>query len=158
MYGKEGKRKSYPAYSCSKILNNNAPNSNEHHGCPYKHGTVQEVTALLNQLGVDPTKQKAVLAQMQSHNYQLACVEHFKAAHPGVMPSDGGFGNHPNAWFQASVKATAAISLPSSSSASPSQSVAPTTKNALTPTGENDVDMLDEFSGPSLVSAVSPEK
>jgi DNA primase large subunit len=106
MYGKEGKRANYPPYSCSKIINSNAPNANEHHGCPYKHGSVHEVTTLLGKLGVVKDNQKNILAQLQSHQYQLACVEHFKAVHP-INPTASSqvdnVGNHPNAWFHASV-------------------------------------------------------
>jgi DNA primase large subunit len=107
MYGKEGKRANYPPYNCAKIINSNAPNANEHHGCPYKHSTVQEVTMMLNKLGIAPSKQKGIIAQQQSHNYQLACVEHFKAVHPNPSPSvySNDFGNHPNAWFSSSIKA-----------------------------------------------------
>lgn len=155
MYGKEGKRASYPAYNCAKILNNNAPNSNEHHGCPYKHGSVQEVTTLLNKLGVDSTKQRAIIAQQQSHNYQLACVEHFKAMHPGVLPTESGFGNHPNAWFQASVKAASAASasnkLTSGAGALSSQS-SPPKKASLE--GAEDAEMVDPAA--TSTSTVSP--
>jgi DNA primase large subunit len=106
MYGKEGKRTNYPSYSCSKIINSNAPNANDHHGCPYRHSSVHEVTHLLTKLGVSGPQQKPILAQVQSRNYQLACVEHFKAVH---IPAQGrpidmdNVGNHPNAWFKASV-------------------------------------------------------
>lgn len=107
MYGKEGKRASYPPYSCAKIINSNAPNANEHHGCPFKHSTVHEVTNLLGRLGVSGPQQKAIIAQQQSHNYQLACVEHFKVTHPNaenrLNAQIDNLGNHPNAWFQASV-------------------------------------------------------
>lgn len=108
MYGREGKRSSYPPYSCAKVLNSNAPNANEHHGCPFKHNSVQQVTHLLGRLGVAPSQQKAIIAQQQSHNYQLACVEHFKAVHPtnGAterMVQVDNLGNHPNAWFHSSV-------------------------------------------------------
>lgn len=108
MYGKEGKRANYPPYNCAKIINGNGPNANEHHGCPYKHSTVQDVTMMLNKLGIAPAKQKAIIAQQQSHNYQLACVEHFKAVHPNAPPSvySNDLGNHPNAWFSSSVKAS----------------------------------------------------
>jgi len=92
MYGKEGKRQSYPPYTCSKVINGNAPNANEHHGCPYKHATVQEVSSMLSKLGVAPSQQKPIVAQQQSHNYQLACVEHFKAVHPGATPTENNFG------------------------------------------------------------------
>lgn len=107
MYGKEGKRANYPPYSCAKVINSNAPNANEHHGCPFKHGTVQEVTTLLGRLGVNPQQQKGIIAQQQSHNYQLACVEHFKVTHPLAESNPNvqtdNLGNHPNAWFHASV-------------------------------------------------------
>ena len=107
MYGKEGKRANYPAYSCAKVINSNAPNANEHHGCPYKHGTVQEVTSMLGRLGVSAQQQKGIIAQQQAHNYQLACVEHFKATHPSIERNSqvlaDNLGNHPNAWFHASV-------------------------------------------------------
>lgn len=104
MYGKEGKRSNYPPYSCSKIINSNAPNANEHHGCPYKHGSVQEVSVLLSKMGIKD--QKNIMTQLQSHQYQLACMEHFKAAHPANNVSAAqvdNVGNHPNAWFHASV-------------------------------------------------------
>lgn len=100
MYGKEGKRTNYPPYSCSKIINSNAPNANDHHGCPYKHGSLQEVTTLLGKLGV--RDQKSIVAQVQAHQYQLACVEHFKVMHPNTTVQVDNVGNHPNAWFNAS--------------------------------------------------------
>jgi DNA primase large subunit len=108
MYGKEGKRTNYPPYNCAKIINSNAPNANEHHGCPYKHSSVQDVTLMLTKLGLPSSQQKAIIAQQQSNSYQLACVEHFKAIHPNVVPSaySNDFGNHPNAWFTSSVKAS----------------------------------------------------
>lgn len=108
MYAKEGKRNNYPPYSCSKIINGNAPNTNEHHGCPFKHSSVQEVTNLLGRLGVNSLQQKAIISQQQSHNYQLACLEHFKVMHPDAQNHReiemDNLGNHPNAWFHASVK------------------------------------------------------
>lgn len=144
MYGKEGKRQSYPPYTCSKIINSNAPNANEHHGCPYKHHTVEDVSQMLSKLGVAPSQQKPIMAQQKSHNYQLACVEHFKAVYPGVTPTENNFGNHPNAWFASSVKAggddTTAIEL---SNSDPSTS-----------TSQADVEMRDD-TGRTLVS-VSP--
>jgi hypothetical protein len=61
----------------------------------------------LTKLGIQPKDQKSIVAQQQSHNYQLACIEHFKVAHnmsgnSGVNFSVDNVGNHPNAWFQSS--------------------------------------------------------
>lgn len=106
MYGKEGKRASYPPYNCSKIIHGNPPNANDHHGCPYKHGTVQHVTTLLQKLGVAPKDQTGIVTLQKSHQYQLACVEHFKVSHRNTNNAQtnvDNVGNHPNAWFQASV-------------------------------------------------------
>ncbi len=147
MYGKEGKRTNYPPYNCAKIINGNAPNHNEHHGCPYKHGTVQDVTMLLTKLGVQGSQQKAILAQQQSHNYQLACVEHFKVVHPGDTPSESNFGNHPNAWFNASVKATAISSSPPKQPRGGSNPLLPSTNSSAATTEVGvDVTMRDPIS------------
>ena len=143
MYGKEGKRQSYPPYTCSKIINSNAPNANEHHGCPYKHSTVQDVSQMLTKLGVDQSKQKPIMAQQKSHNYQLACVEHFKVVYPGVMATENNFGNHPNAWFASSVQA--------SGGAEETKMIENNT-NSATPSSPADVKMKDANSNPISVS------
>lgn len=61
---------------------------------------------MLSKMGVALSKQTPIMAQQKSHNYQLAFIEHYKAAHPGATPTEGNFGNHPNAWFASSVKAS----------------------------------------------------
>ena len=109
MYGKEGKRASYPPYSCSKIIHSNPPNANDHHGCPYKHASVAHVTGMLSKLGLSGPQRNSIMALQQSNHFQLACLEHFKAVHPDINSMGGSnvnmdnVGNHPNAWFQASV-------------------------------------------------------
>ena len=107
MYGKEGKRFNYQGMPCATIHNSNAPNANEHHGCPYKHHSVHQVTNLLGKLGISGKQTAPIIAQMQSHNPNLACLEHFKVAHPlkpGIRQVDmDNVGNHPNAWFKSSV-------------------------------------------------------
>lgn len=108
MYGREGARKNYPPYSCTKIINSNAPNVNDHHGCPYKHSSVLQVSNMLSRLGI--SDQKEILAEQESHHYQLACMKHFKIVHPELHAfrdsSLDHVGNHPNAWFKASVEYT----------------------------------------------------
>lgn len=109
MYGREGKRATYTPYSCSRILNGNAPSSSgEHHGCPYKHYDTQHLGQLLQKLNVGtPSDRSEILSLQKTHNYQLACQKHFQVMHPEAasrpeVPLDN-VGNHPNAWFRASV-------------------------------------------------------
>jgi DNA primase large subunit len=135
MYGKEGKRASYPPKNCSKIILGTPPNAGEHHGCPYKHGTVQYVTHMLTQLGMGPTERGAIRNLQESKQYQLACVKHFEVAHPNATGSAGvnldNVGNHPNAWFQSSVSyAKQHDSKESSNADAAAESPSTTTANA----------------------------
>ncbi|KAL3928726.1 MAG: hypothetical protein SGBAC_012523 [Bacillariaceae sp.] len=141
MYGKEGKRQNYPPYTCTKIIMSNAPNANDHHGCPYKHSTVQQVSTLLARVGISAGQQKPIMAQQQSGQYTLACMEHFKAAHPNAATTPkvnlDNVGNHPTSWFEASVSYHIATGTGTGtdgdSKASPGKNAAatPTVNNAL---------------------------
>ena len=109
MYGREGKRASYTPYSCSRILNGNAPSSSgEYHGCPYKHYDTQHLGQLLQKLSVGTQADRSEILNLQkTYQYQLACQKHFQVMHPEAasrsdVPLDN-VGNHPNAWFRASV-------------------------------------------------------
>lgn len=109
MHGKEGKRASYTPYNCMKIIFGNPPQSGvEHHGCPYKHYDEQNLSALLTKLKIGSVADRdAILAHKKDGNFQLACAKHFEVSHPAAPMVDGvnldGVGNHPNAWFSASV-------------------------------------------------------
>jgi DNA primase large subunit len=107
MYGKEGKRATYTAYNCSKIIMGNAPSTGDHHGCPYKHFDNQHLEQTLQRLkiGTDGDR-RAIMALKKSHQYQLACQKHFEVSHEkanSMEVSVDNVGNHPNAWFRASV-------------------------------------------------------
>ena len=157
MYGKEGKRASYPPYSCSKIIHSNPPNANDHHGCPYKHGSVAHVTSMLSKLGLSGPQRNNIMALQQSNHYQLACLEHFKIMHPDVtsMGSNSNInmdnvGNHPNAWFQASKTYS---QHKGGSGDSSSKTLVPATT-----TGEKDVIMEDSQASSQMTTtaAISP--
>mmetsp|Transcript_14158 Transcript_14158/g.21751 ORF Transcript_14158/g.21751 Transcript_14158/m.21751 type:complete len:499 (-) Transcript_14158:21-1517(-) len=106
MYGKEGKRKSYTPYNCTKIIMGNPPQSGDHHGCPFRHYDDDHLSALLSSLNLKGPDKEAIMQHKKTKNYNLACVKHFEATHPGALSVPGiqldGVGNHPNAWFQAS--------------------------------------------------------
>jgi DNA primase large subunit len=118
MYGKEGKRADYTPYACTKIILGNAPSSTgDHHGCPYKHYDDQHLASLLQQLkiGHTPEDRMEILRLKKDGQIQLACQKHFSVQHANITNggNNGGgggssvsldnVGNHPNAWFRASV-------------------------------------------------------
>ena len=50
---------------------------------------------------IDPTAVKDIVESAKTHNYQVACRKHWEATHH--KGDSDGVGNHPNAWFEASV-------------------------------------------------------
>ena len=120
-HGKEGKRATYTPYNCMKIILGAPPQSGtEHHGCPYKHYDDVSLNALLGSLKIGTAvEREAIMSYKREGNYQLACTKHFETVHPGVLSLAAGgggqggqqsgsinldgVGNHPNAWFSASV-------------------------------------------------------
>lgn len=107
MYGKEGKRANYSPHNCTKIIMGQAPQSGDHHGCPYRHYDDSSLESLLGKLHISSTDRDAILTQKKLKNYQLACAKHFEAVHPNALGKQGvnleGVGNHPNSWFSASL-------------------------------------------------------
>ena len=109
MYGKEGKRADYTPYNCTKVILGNPPQgSGDHHGCPFKHYDDDHLSALLNKLHIiGQGDREAILNHKRMKNFSLACIKHFEATHPNYssvkdIPLNG-VGDHPNAWFAASV-------------------------------------------------------
>jgi DNA primase large subunit len=105
MYGKEGKRASYTPYNCQKIILGNPPQGGDHHGCPFRHYDEEHLANVLGNMSLSDKNQ--IMQLKKNRNYQLACVKHFEVMHPNAasganVPLDN-VGNHPNAWFAASV-------------------------------------------------------
>jgi DNA primase large subunit len=105
MYGKEGKRASYTAYPCTKIILGNPPQSGDHHGCPFRHYDDNHLSQVLGSLSL--VDKNAILSLKKNRDYQLACLKHFEVLHPNAASTPDvqldNVGNHPNAWFAASV-------------------------------------------------------
>lgn len=80
------------------------------HGCPYRHSNDQQLIAQLNGLKLSGPDVHDIVKLAKSSNYQLACQKHFDVTHPGHLEMDLGVGeggavsNHPNMWYQTSVK------------------------------------------------------
>jgi len=115
MYGKEGKRASYTPYNCQKIIMGNPPQGGDHHGCPFRHYDEDHLSNVLGTMSL--TDKNAIIQLKKNRNYQLACVKHFEVLHPNIgganVPLDN-VGNHPNAWFAASVAYTTKVNGESS--------------------------------------------
>mmetsp|Transcript_35010 Transcript_35010/g.58869 ORF Transcript_35010/g.58869 Transcript_35010/m.58869 type:complete len:513 (+) Transcript_35010:83-1621(+) len=97
-YGKEGKRQDYTPYSCMKIILS-TPGAGDHHGCPYRHWTDDNLRATLRSLRLTPRAIDTVMEKKQAHHYQLACASTFEGSH-GCACEIGI--NHPNQYFEAS--------------------------------------------------------
>ncbi|XP_039123568.1 probable DNA primase large subunit [Dioscorea cayenensis subsp. rotundata] len=100
-YGKEGKRTDYTPYSCQKIISS-TPGVGDHHGCPYRHFSEENLRAALTKMGVGGHAMDDIMQKVQTRHYQLACTLTFEAVH-GISCDTGV--NHPNQYFIESRKA-----------------------------------------------------
>lgn len=74
--GGDGNRRGngYSPFSCQKILTGHTPGPGEAHGCPYRHFSVDNLTALLQQVGVkDHEVLRGVKEDKEKTKYHLAC-------------------------------------------------------------------------------------
>lgn len=99
-YGKEGKRVDYTPYSCQKVISC-TPGVGDHHGCPYRHFSEDNLRAALCKMGVSSRAMTDVMDKVRNRHYQLACTLTFEAIHGS--PCDSGI-NHPNQYFSDSQK------------------------------------------------------
>lgn len=104
MYGKEGRRNSYPPLSCSTIIRSlPPPAAGMVHGCPFKVFDSAGLTNLLQDFHLSDEQIAPIMELKNTHQYQLACVEYFTQTTPNG-PTEG-VGVHPNIFFQNSMKA-----------------------------------------------------
>ncbi|KAK6582813.1 hypothetical protein PZA11_005221 [Diplocarpon coronariae] len=72
----------YSPFSCQKILTEHAPGPGEAHGCPYRHFSVENLTALLQAVGVkDQEVLRGVKEDKEKTKYHLACNRVFDYVH-----------------------------------------------------------------------------
>ncbi|CAN8243766.1 unnamed protein product [Cochlearia groenlandica] len=99
-YGKEGKRTDYTPYACQKIISS-APGNGDHHGCPYRHFSEDNLRAALGRMGLSSRGMEDVMDKVRNRHYQLACTMTFEAVYG--TSCDAGI-NHPNQYFEESQK------------------------------------------------------
>lgn len=77
-YGQEGKRADYTPYSCIKIIKSNAPSHGDHHGCPFKHFSRDNLAAMLRTHGLEEDSTSEVVELASKNHFQVACTKYFE--------------------------------------------------------------------------------
>jgi len=73
-YGKEGKHTDYSPYSCVKIIMTNPPSVGDHHGCPFRHASLDTLSKMLKQAGIKENRIPDICSYVKEGHYQLACT------------------------------------------------------------------------------------
>lgn len=94
-YGREGKRTDYTPFSCQKVISS-TPGVGDHHGCPFRHFSEENLRAALGGMGVGNRGMDDIIDKVRNRHYQVACTLTFEAVHGSSC--DAGI-NHPNQYF-----------------------------------------------------------
>lgn len=103
----------YTPYSCQKLLTEAVPGPGQTHGCPYRTHTPDNLTALLQGMGVsDSATLRGVHEDVGKQRYHIACNRVFEWAHKGEIKQVKDEGTwrgedldtivHPNVYFKRS--------------------------------------------------------
>jgi DNA primase large subunit len=102
-YGKAGKQANYPPWSCVKTIATSRTTGEHTHGCTFKELPQDKLGQMVVNSGVtDPGAVKKIQELAKQGSFQLACRMHWELLHVGGNSEL--VGNHPNAWFDASMK------------------------------------------------------
>lgn len=105
-YGLEGRRMSYPAKSCARIIMQDPPGPQDAHGCPFRHFSPANLSAALTtHYNVPADEQQEIVNTAKAGHYHVACTRLFELTHQ--MPRGQGLGDgesvsHPNRYMEAS--------------------------------------------------------
>ncbi|KAI1076612.1 DNA primase, large subunit [Whalleya microplaca] len=103
----------YSPFSCQKILTEHPPGPGEAHGCPYRHFNLENLTALLQGVGIaDRSVLQGVKADKENQKFHMACNRVFEYVHKNELKKakDEGIMTsaqletivHPNEYFKRS--------------------------------------------------------
>lgn len=101
-YGLEGKRVSYPPWTCHKIQGLPIPNIGESHGCPYKYLSEERLRSLLYEMHMKEVDVMKILDKKKTNEYSICCIRQFEAKFPSLPFEKVGI--HPNYYFESAVK------------------------------------------------------
>jgi DNA primase large subunit len=169
-YGAEGKRTSYSAVSCTKIILGPAPAPEQYHGCPFRHWNETQLRRELQKPRPHPAanaKQSAVFGaridlsfaqiddvvkKAKDGFYTAACHQYFTATHPGT--TEESLFNNPVHYYVASRKYTEISNAQEALQAAPSP-----VQSAQSSTQPRDLKTKDPPSPPRTSKGPgSPEK
>lgn len=115
-YGLEGRRMSYPAKSCARIITQDPPGPQDSHGCPFRHFSPANLSAALStHYKVSPDDQQEIVNAARAGHYHVACTRLFEVTHNvprGQGLGDGESVSHPNRYMEASWQLAQGASAP----------------------------------------------
>jgi DNA primase large subunit len=110
-YGQEGKRANYGPPSCSKIITGPTPGVGDHHGCPFRHSSVDSLNNMLtNYTGptgvrLNDTQVTEIAELARGNHCQSACTRLFEyTRRPDQPPGQLETFAYPSKFFEASLK------------------------------------------------------
>lgn len=102
MFGQEGKRNDYKPWSCSKVIGQQNPGTGEFHGCAFKTYGEDNLRQILSTYGLNSSDMNIVLDKKKEGLFEVACLRLFEHSHKNAVGEN--VGNHPNAFFNSSVR------------------------------------------------------
>ncbi|ORY06696.1 DNA primase large subunit Spp2 [Basidiobolus meristosporus CBS 931.73] len=106
-YGMEGRRTDYTPYSCMKIITGNSPSSGDHHGCPFRHFSPENLRHACYSSGATDHEVNEILELVRANHFQVACTRYFELTHKKVtIASKIDTIIHPNQYFDQSYDAS----------------------------------------------------
>ncbi|KNE56510.1 hypothetical protein AMAG_02312 [Allomyces macrogynus ATCC 38327] len=103
-YGLEGKRANYKAFSCVHIIMRNPPSVGDHHGCPFKHYSPDNLASAMVFQGAPESDIPGIVELARQGHHQLACTRCFEATHPTVPRDLVEPIEHPNQYSRQSLR------------------------------------------------------
>jgi len=118
-YGLEGNRRNYKPYrylfenlnhiqtysifSCQQIILGPQPGSGDSHGCPFRHFSLENLTAAVQSLGINESRQlRDIQEAVQGRHYHVACTKVWEFTHANVKAGLAESISHPNMYFEKS--------------------------------------------------------
>lgn len=113
-YGQEGKRANYGPTPCSKIITGPSPSTGDHHGCPFRHSSIESLASRLASytgptgIKLNDTQVGEIAEMSKSNHCQAACTRLFEHTRGQTIGSIDTFA-FPSKFFEASTKLSSVV-------------------------------------------------